>query len=205
MPGTVRSPDCGKVLRQSFQLMLDHTGSCLRALGSLWRRTEGPRAARRGWGWRDARGRQRGRAARAGHLAGSRRPSRAAGLGRLITPGATCCATSGRRALGEESCHLAARETPALTDAAWLPRDGNFENALGQIHGDGRMLFHGLLLSVVVQMTPYDIGTTMPLMSREESISSFQRTRALAFARVRSPLNAHPLGSCERGLVRRLL
>jgi hypothetical protein len=83
----------------------------------------------------------------------------------------------GRRALGEEPYQLVAREPAALTDAAWLPRDGNFENALGQIHGDGRMLLHGLLLSVVVQMTPYDIGTTMPLMSREESISSLQRTR----------------------------
>ena len=105
----------------------------------------------------------------------------------------------GRCALGEEPCHLVAREPPALTDAARLSRDGNLENGLGQIHGDGRMLLHGLLLSVVVQMTPYDIGTTMPLMSREESISSLQRTRrprirsGRSLRSLRSPLNARPL------------
>jgi hypothetical protein len=112
----------------------------------------------------------------------------------------------GRRALGEESCHLVARELPALTDPARISRDGNLENALGHVHGDGRMLLHGLLLSVVATVTPYDTGTTMPLMSREESISSLQRTRrprirsGRSLRSLGSPLNARPLGREEKGV-----
>ena len=104
------------------------------------------------------------------------------------------------RALGEKPGQLAARESPALADPAGFSRDGHLKNALGQVHGDGRMLLHGLLLSVVMRMTPYDAGTMMPLTSREESISSLQRTRRPRFRSGRSlrslgsPLNAYPLG-----------
>jgi hypothetical protein len=106
----------------------------------------------------------------------------------------------GWRTLSEKAGHLTARERSALTDAARLSGDGELENGLGQIHGDGRMLLHGLLLSVVAPVTPYDTGTMMPLMSRDESISSLQRTRRPRIRSCRSlrslgsPLNAQPLG-----------
>jgi hypothetical protein len=96
------------------------------------------------------------------------------------------------RALREKAGHLAARKSPALADPAGFSRDGYLENALGQIHGDGRMLLHGLLLSVVATVTPYDVGTMMPLTSREESISSLQRTRR---PRIRSGRALCSLGS----------
>jgi len=104
------------------------------------------------------------------------------------------------RTLGEEASQLAARESPALADPTGFARDGNLKNALGQVDGDGRMLLHGLLLSEVMRMTPYDAGTMMPLTSREESISYLQRTRRPSIRSGRSlrslgsPLNARPLG-----------
>ena len=66
---------------------------------------------------------------------------------------------------------------------------------------DGRMLLHGLLPSVDATVTPYDVGTMMPLTSREESISSLPRTRRPRFRSGRSlrslgsPLNVQPLGA----------
>jgi hypothetical protein len=54
------------------------------------------------------------------------------------------------RALREKAGQLAARKSPALADAAGFSRDGYLENVLGQVDGDGRMLLHGLLLSVAM-------------------------------------------------------
>jgi len=55
----------------------------------------------------------------------------------------------GGRPVGEEFHHLAAGQTLALTHPPWLIGYRNLENRLGQIHRDGRMLLHGLLLSRV--------------------------------------------------------
>jgi len=82
-----------------------------------------------------------------------------------------------RRPVGEEFHHLTPRETPALAHATSNFRHDNLEHGLGQIHGDGRMLLHGLLLSRAA-MTPNHVGTQMPFTRWEESISSLQRTRA---------------------------
>jgi len=101
---------------------------------------------------------------------------------------------------GEEADQLAAREPAPFSDAARLVRYGDLENGLGQVHGDGRMLLHGLLLSEVNDDLRSDVGTMMPLTSREESISSLQRTRRPRFRSGRSlcslgtPLNGRPLG-----------
>jgi hypothetical protein len=49
----------------------------------------------------------------------------------------------------EEGLHLATPQPLAFADAPRLVGHGNLENRLGQIHRDGRMLLHGLLLSRV--------------------------------------------------------
>ena len=93
----------------------------------------------------------------------------------------------GRWPVGEESHHLTPGQTSSLADAAGVIGHGDLKHGLGQIHGDGRMLLHGLLLSRAA-MTPNHVGTQMPFTRWEESISSLQRTR------LRSPLSRKPLG-----------
>jgi len=99
----------------------------------------------------------------------------------------------GRRLAGQELAELAAGQTLSLADAAGLPRHGNLENRLCQIHRDGRRINHGLLLSRAA-MNSIHVGTMMPFTWKEESISSVQRTRVARFARSGSPLTRRPLG-----------
>jgi hypothetical protein len=48
--------------------------------------------------------------------------------------------------VGEEWKQLGAGQALSQTDAAGFLGDGDFENGLCQVDGDGRMLLHGLLL-----------------------------------------------------------
>ncbi len=104
-----------------------------------------------------------------------------------------------RRPIGEEVSHLAAGQSPSLADPARLGGDGDLENRLCQIHGDGRRMFLGLLLSRAA-MNSNHVGTMMRFTWKEESISSVQRTRRPRFRSSRSlrslgsPLTRRPLG-----------
>ena len=56
------------------------------------------------------------------------------------------------------------------------------EGALCQVGGDHRSLTHGILVSrEQALMTPTTVARKMPIETREESISSFQRATGLAF------------------------
>ena len=105
-----------------------------------------------------------------------------------------------RRMLSEETGHLDAREPAPLSHAPGLVRNRDLENRLCQVHRDSRRIVHGLLLSEVSDDLRCDAGTMMPLTSREESISSLQRTRrprlrsGRSLRSLGSPLNAQPLG-----------
>ena len=63
--------------------------------------------------------------------------------------------------------------------------DSHFENGLRDVDGDGGSLFHGLLLYGSRPVNPDDFGSQKPIKSGEESISSFERTRSAAVARIR--------------------
>ncbi len=107
----------------------------------------------------------------------------------------------GGRAVGEEASHLATGHALALTDPARLVGNRNLEDRLCKIHGDGRRMFHGLLLSRAA-MTPNHSGTLMPFTWQEESISSLQRTllRQGSGGQARSVLARSPLNSISLGV-----
>ena len=97
--------------------------------------------------------------------------------------------------LGEEGTEAGAGEAAALVDVAGLLGDSDFEDCLGEVDGNGRTIHGGLLPGYVAYEAESDNGTSMPSMSREESIPSLEPT---PFARHAACGARRPPG-CGRG------
>jgi hypothetical protein len=88
-----------------------------------------------------------------------------------------------RGPLGEEAQQLSAAQPVPLRDPPGPGRNGELEDGLCEVDGDGcalscigcRIVGHGLLLSLEhVPMHPTTLALQMPIKSKEESISSFK-------------------------------
>jgi len=82
----------------------------------------------------------------------------------------------GRLSGGEERGEPRTGDLVGLGDLSRVVGDGDLGHGLGDIHGDGRMLHGGLLVTKTGLNVTGDSGTMMPLESREDCLASKKRT-----------------------------